>query len=453
MTDDTLLAFDLPAVQRKKLTVDFEGGNQSSDAGLLLLREAERRLGVCRRLACAMPDHRDQGRIRHEMFELVAARAFAITCGYKDANDLDRLRHDPLLKLAVGRAPESGAPLASQSTISRLENAPRKSEAARLTGALVDQFCLTVTPGCEEILDIDDTFCAAHGGQQLSFWNAHYDERGFLPMHIYHVVSGTPVVAILRPAKTPSGTEARTVIKHVTRRIRRLWPATRLVWRGDSHYGRVEVMEWAETNGAGYIFGLAGNAALDALVTKTADLLRVHHAFSSEEKLRTYASFEYRANGWSKPRRVIARLEVSMQPDDDGMRQELDVRYVVTTMKGSARRLYEEVYCKRGQMENLIKLHKAQLASDRTSCHSATANQVRLVLHTAAFWLMHALRSAIPKAKHLANAEFATIRERFIKIGARVVEHIARIRIHLPESCPERALFRGVAFNLLSTPP
>ena len=203
MIDDTPLPFDLPAVQRKKLTIDFEGGNQSSDGGLLLLREAERRLGVCRRLADAMPDRRDQSRIRHEMVELVTARAFAITCGYKDGNDLDHLRHDPLLKLAVGRAPESGAPLASQSTISRLENAPRKTDAARLAGALVDQCCAHVTPGAEEILDIDDTFCAAHGGQQLAFWNAHYNERGFAPMHVYHVASGTPVVAILRPARTP----------------------------------------------------------------------------------------------------------------------------------------------------------------------------------------------------------------------------------------------------------
>ena len=199
MTDAIPLPFELPAVARKKLTVDFEGGDQSSDAGLLLLREAEKRSGVCRRLASAMPDRRDQSRIRHEMIEMVVARACAITCGYKDGNDFDRLRHEPLMKLAVGRCPQSGAPLASQSTISRLENAPRKTEAARVTGALVDQFTASVRPGGEEILDIDDTFCAAHGGQQMAFWNAHEDERGFAPMHIYHVASGTPVVAILRP--------------------------------------------------------------------------------------------------------------------------------------------------------------------------------------------------------------------------------------------------------------
>ncbi len=204
MTSDTPLPFDLPAVARKKLTVDFLGGTQSSDAGLLLLRESERRLGVCRRLAAAMPDERDQSRIRHEMFELVMARAAGIACGYEDGNDHDRLRHDPLLKLAVGRSPQTGAALASQSTISRLENAPGKLAAARLTAALVDQYCASFAPGRERILDIDDTFCAAHGGQQLAFWNAHHDERVFATMHVTDTARGAPVVAILRPAKTPA---------------------------------------------------------------------------------------------------------------------------------------------------------------------------------------------------------------------------------------------------------
>jgi hypothetical protein len=458
MTDATPLPFDLPSVRRKKLTVDFDGGTQSSDGGLLLLREAERKLGVCRRLAAAMPDRRDPERIRHAMFEMVMARAAAIACGYEDAIDLDRLRHDPLMKIAVGRCPESGAPLASQSTISRLENAPSKSEAARLAAALLDQFGTTVTPGRLEILDIDDTFCAAHGGQQLAFWNAHHDERGFASMHIYHVASGTPVAAILRPARTPKGTEVRTVIKHVTRRLRRHWPLTRIVWRGDSHYGRVEAMEWAEDDGTDYIFGLAGNTTLDALVAETADNLRFHHARSSEPKLRTYASFTYQAGSWKRPRKVVARLECSLQPDDredfgPGLRQEVDIRYVVTSLAGSARHLYEDVYCQRGQMENLIKLHKSQLASDRMSCHSATANQVRLALHTAAFWLMHGVRAAIPPTSPFAKAEFATIRDRLIKIGARVIEHIARIRIHLPTSCPERASFRAIALALMPAGP
>src|SRR3984957_15434626 len=345
MTDDTPLPFDLSAVRRKKLTIDFDGGNQSSNGGLLLLRHAERKLGICRRIADAMVDRRDPSRIRHAVFEMVMARVSAIACGHKDAIDLDRLRHDPLMKVAVGRCPESGAPLASQSTISRLENAPSRTEAARLTAALVDQAGTTVRPCNQEILDIDDTFCAAHGGQQLAFWNAHHDDRGFASMHIYHVASGTPVVTILRPARTPKGTEVRTVIKHVTKRMRRHWPKTRIVWRGDSHYGRVEAMDWAEDNDTDYIFGLAGNVALDALVAESADNLRFHHAMSSAAKLRTFANFMYQATSWKQPRKVVARLECSLQPvaGEAEMRQEGDIRYVVTSLEGSAQHLYENV--------------------------------------------------------------------------------------------------------------
>ncbi len=349
---------------------------------------------------------------------LVSAFATWLTlaCGYKDAIDHDRLRHDPLMKAAVGRCPQTGALLASQSTISRLENSPSKTEAARLAVALLDQFGTTMKPGRMEILDIDDTFCAAHGGQQLAFWNAHHDERGFASMHIYHVASGTPVAAILRPARTPKGTESD------------------------------------------YIFGLQGNAVLNAIVAKTADNLRFHHAKSRQEKVRTYTSFSYQASSWKRPRKVVARLECSLQPDEGattstGMRQEVDVRYVVTSLKGPAQYLYEVGYCERGQAENLIKLHKAQLASDRMSCHSATANQVRLAFHTAAFWLMHAARAAIPQTDPLAKAEFATIRERLIKIGARIIEHAARIRIQLPTSCPEGALFRIVALGIMPSAP
>jgi hypothetical protein len=400
-----------------------------------------------------MRDRRNPKRILHEMFEMVMARSSAIAGGYKDAIDHDRLRHDPLMRIAVGRCPESGEPLASQSTISRLENAPSRTEAARLGVALLDQFGTTVKPGRMEILDIDDTFCAAHGGQQLAFWNAHHDERGFASMHIYHVASCAPVAAILRPARTPKGTEVRTVIKHVTRRLHKHWPNTRIVWRGDSHYGRVEAMEWAENNSADYIFGLQGNTALDAIVAEAADNLRFHHAMSSQAKLRTYMSFTWQASTWKRPRKVVARLECSLLPDEGGitstgMRQEVDIRYVVTSLKGTAQYLYEDVYCERGQAENLIKLHKAQLASDRMSCHSATANQVRLAFHTAAYWLMLAVRNAIPRTDPLARAEFATIRDRLIKIGARIIEHAARIRIQLPTSFPEARLFRAVALRL-----
>lgn len=446
MTDDMLPNFDLPAVRRKKLTAGFDGGHLSSDGGLLLLREAERKLGIANRLAGAIRDRRDQSRVDHELPELLKTRVFAIACGYEDANDLDRLRHDPLLKLAVGRCPESGDPLCSQSTMSRLENMPSKIEAARLTAALTDQFCASFPSAPRAMtLDIDDTVDKVHGGQQLSFWNAHYDCRCFQPMHVYHVESGKPVSMILREGKTPKGKEVRTVIKHLTRRIRRHCPKTKITWRGDSHYGRTEAMQWCEENAASFIFGLAGNAVLDALCREVADDLCVRRAEEGAEKMRAFTCFHYQAKSWDKPRKVVARIEATTLG--------LDIRYVVTSLPGEAQHLYETVYCERGQAENLIKLHKAQLASDRTSCHSPTANQVRLVLHTAAYWLMLTLRNAIPAASPLAKAEFVTIRTKLIKIAARVIEHAARIRVHLPAGCPEQVWFSRAAMALSQAVP
>ena len=453
MTDITPLPFDLPAVARKKLTVDFDGGNQSSDAGVLLLRAAEHRIGIIARFAAALPDRRAPARVRHRLAEIIGARVFANCCGYEDGIDHNALRDDPALKMAVGRCPQTGAALASQSTISRFENAPTKRDAAKLAGALVDHFTARVAPGHRDIFDIDDTFHAAYGGQQLAFWNAHHDERGFASMHVYHAGTGLPVATILRPAKTPGGCEVRTVIKHLSKRIAKTWTRANIVWRGDSHYGRSEALDWCDDNGVGYIFGLAGNAALDREVAEISDHLRFWHALSAEPKLRCYTAFEYRSGSWSRPRRVIARIEASMHPDPtpghpDAMRQEFDVRYVVTSLEGCAERLYEGVYCQRGQAENLIKLHKAQLASDRTSCHAATANQIRLMLATASFWLMHTVRAAIPEGHALARAEFHTIRLRLMKIAVRVVEHASRIRAHLPSSCVEKALFRNLALGL-----
>ena len=208
-------------------------------------------------------------------------------------------------------------------------------------------------------------------------------------MHVYHVESGKPVAVLLRPGKTPSGAEIRTLLKHLVRRIRRHWPRTRLTFRGDSHYGRAEAMAWCEDNGVDYIFGLAGNSVLHGLAYEVADDLKVCRAEAGADRMRGFAAFPYAARSWSRKRRVVARLEATARG--------FDARYIVTSLGGEPRHLYEAVYCARGQAENLIKLHKGQLASDRTSCQSPLANQFRLVLHTAAYWLMLALRDAVPR--------------------------------------------------------
>jgi len=446
MREDIPLPFDLPSVARKKLSVGFDGGQLSSDAGVLLLRGVERKLGLAGRLASCIREWRKPERIEHPLAEMLRLRMFAIASGYEDADDCDFLRHDPVFKMAVGRLPESGDPLCSQPTMSRLENAPSKGEIARLMVAMVDQFCKSYRRAPVSItLDIDDTFDAVHGHQQLSLFNAHYDERCFLPIHIYEGTSGKPVAVILRQGKTPAGVEVRTILKHVIGRIRGHWPKVRILVRGDSHYGRVEAMEWCEQQGVDYIFGFGGNEVLKAMTQEAADALCVRRATGSVAKLRSFATLNYGAKSWKKERRIAARIEATQKG--------LDIRYVVTSLKGTAKHLYETIYCARGQAENFIKWHKAQLASDRTSCRDPKANQFRLILHTAAYWLMLTTRNAIAKRSPLSLAEFATLRLRLIKIAARVVEGAARIRVFLPTACPDRALFRALAGRLCATGP
>jgi len=446
MSEDNLLPFDLPSVARKKLSVGFDGGQLSSDAGVLLLRGAERKLGLADRLASCIREWRKPERIEHPLAEMLRLRMFAIASGYEDADDCDWLRSDPIFKMAVGRLPESGDSLCSQPTMSRLENAPSKVEIARLMAAMVDQFCKSYRRAPASItLDIDDTFDAVHGHQQLSLFNAHYDERCFLPIHIYEGTSGKPVAVILREGKTPAGVEVRSILKHVIGRIRGHWPKVRILVRGDSHYGRVEAMEWCEQQGVDYLFGFGGNAVLKAMTREAADVLCVRRATNSMAKLRSFATLSYGAKSWNRQRRIAARIEAT--------RKGLDIRYVVTSLKGTARHLYETVYCARGQAENFIKWHKAQLASDRTSCRDPKANQFRLILHTAAYWLMLTTRDAIAKRSPLSFAEFATLRLRLIKIAARVIERTARIRVFLPTACPDRAVFRALAGRLCATGP
>ena len=352
MEDDSRLPFSLPAVCRKKLTIAFDGGRLSSDGGVLLLREVERRLDVATLLAGCLRDRRDPGRIDHAIVEMLRLRMFAIAAGYEDTNDCTTLRHDPIFKMAVGHAPESGDALCSQPTLSRLENAPSKIEIARMMAAMVDLFCMSFKRPPKAItLDIDDTLDRVHGRQQLSLFNAYYDERCFLPIHIYEAGFGKPVAVILRAGKTPDGDEVCTVIKHVTRRIRRHWPKTRICWRGDSHYARPEAMDWCEENSVDYVFGLAGNDVLNNEIRDVADDLCVRRAEAQEEKRRTWAEFRYAAKSWTKPRRVVARLEATTLG--------FDTRYVVTTLTDPAEHLYETIYCARGQAENFIKLHKA----------------------------------------------------------------------------------------------
>jgi hypothetical protein len=447
MQEGTTERFAFPAIGRKKLTAAFDGGRLTSDGGVMLLAAAERRMGIAQTLAPLIADPRDPRLVTHSVADILRARMLAIACGYEDADDLDHLRTDPGFKLACGRLPDTGAELCSQPTMSRWENAPTLREVIRMSHAMVDIYCASYArPPAAITLDIDDTVDVVHGHQQLSLFNGHYDERCFLPIHVYDTATSRPVAVLLRTGKTPSGIEIRGHVRRLVRRIRRHWPNTRVTIRGDSHYGRPEVMAWCEANRVDYILGLSGNAVLDRLVEPAADDVRVRRAEAEAPVVRRYTETAYGAKSWGRARRVAARIEATTNG--------LDIRYVVTNLtRGSAEWLYDTLYCARGQAENLIKLHKTQLASDRTSCRSPLANQVRLVLHTAAYWLMLTVRDAIPKPQALATAEFATLRMRLIKIAARITETATRVRIAFAAACPEAELFSGLARSLQPAGP
>jgi Transposase DDE domain group 1 len=444
--NDSLLPFTLPNVCRKKVAAAFDGGTISSDGGVFLLTGADNRVGLIDTLAALFPDRRDPAQISHPIADILRERIFAVACGYPDGNDLDTLRADPAFKMACGRLPESGADLASQPTISRLENTPDLRALIRMSHGMVDLWCRSHATAPKSImLDIDDTADTVHGHQQLSLFNAHYDERCFLPIHIYDADSGHCVLTILRPGKTPDGKEIRGHIRRLIRRIRMRWPATRITFRGDSHYGRKEVMDWCERNDVTYIFGLAPNKVLAEQVFPKTDECCVRRALAQAEKVRDFAWTRYAAKSWSHARRVVARIEVT--------RKGADVRYIVTNIKGgSARHLYEKVYCARGQAENLIKRHKSQLASDRTSCRSPLANQMRLILHTAAYWLVRTVQAAIPRGEPLASGEFSTIRLRLLKIAVRVRETASRVSLAFAANCPDARLFRDLITTLVPRP-
>ena len=446
MADDAPFLPGLSPVAGKPVQVTFDAGRLSSDGGVLVLAAIERRLGIAERLARCIEDPRAPDRVQHGLAEMIRFRALLIAAGYADANDCDALRVDPIFKMAVGRLPESGADLCAQPTMCRLENLPGPLALKRMMAAMIELFCDSFAQVPQRIvLDIDDTEDRVHGGQQLALFHAHYDSRCFLPIHIYEATTGKPVAVILRPGKTPTGAEVALVLRHVVKAIRARWPRVEILVRGDSHYARHEAMTWCERNRIGYVFGLAGN---QVLLTRVADLVEdaaVSRVQGEAEKVRRFGEFAYAAKTWSVERRVIARVEASLQGGD--------TRFIVTNLQGAPRWLYESVYCARGQAENLIKAHKLHLASDRTSCMSATANQFRLLIHTAAYWLMHTLRGLAPKNSFWRDAQFDTIRLALIKVAARVIEMKTRIKVALPSCYPHQTSWVRLVARATTLPP
>ena len=435
MVDSTPLLPGLSPVQGKVIVARFDGGRLSSEGGLLALREIERRLGVADRLAGCLTDRRAPEKVVHRLAEIIRFRMLMIAAGYEDGNDADALRRDPMFKLALDRLP-SDDELCSQSTISRLENQPDVRALLRLGRALIEQYCASFGQVPKRIiLDVDDTFDRVHGAQQLRLFNAYHDDYGFQPIVVFDG-EGRFVTALLRPGKRPGGREIRAFLRRLVGAIRATWPRVEILLRADSHYTAPEVLDWCRANRVDWLLGLAPNAALrrhvEGLEKTTAERFR---AAPARGKVRRFKEFYDGAQSWSRVERIIARVEAGPEGTD--------TRLIVTNLAGGRpKKLYQGLYCARGQAENHIKAWKNHLAADRTSCHQAEANQFRLFLHAGAYWLLWSMRRLMPQRSAWRVMQFDTLRLRLIKIAARVVELKTQIKIHLPSCAPDQPIFR-----------
>ena len=424
---------------RRVIEADFSGGELSSDGGLLLLRQVDRHLGLSRAAAAAIPDPRDPERIRHGLRELLAQRLYGLCCGYEDLNDHQALRDDVLMQTAVGR----DEALASAPTFSRLENRATRAQAWALHGVLIEQFIAShSTAPAELVLDIDASDVPLHGAQELKQFHAYYDQYCYLPLYVF---CGQAMLACyLRPSKIDGAKHAAALIKLLVTRLRRAWPNTRFIVRGDSGFCRRRLLQWCERSDVGYVIGLARNARLHTAV-ELAEASLADAYSASGTKQRLIGEFNYAAKSWPHERRVITRLEYGAQGTNP--------RFIVTNLQGDPVQLYDHLYCQRGEAENRIKEAQLDLFGTRASCSRFIANQFRLLLAALAYTLMQRLRALALQATELERASAATIRVRLLKIGAAILRNTRRVRVMLASHHPLRELFATAATRLAALGP
>ena len=448
-------SFAFQGCQGRKVAAAFDGGSITSNAGALLLRQADRSTGLFDRVAAGFTDHRDQRLVEHSVRTLVAQRITGIALGYDDLNDHDDLRRDPLLALLSGKleARRKGcAPLAGKSTLSRLEHAPAGGKPSRyaridhdpekLQDVLVESFIDSWQglPPSRLVLDIDSTDVAVHGRQEGRFYHGYYHHYCFLPLYV--TCAGRPLFALLRPGNADPAGGVTGPLGRIVARLREEWPWLKVLLRADSAYAREELMAWCKDNDVDYVIGLARNSRLAERVQWLLD----DAAAEAERKgrpARRYTEFSYATRtSWSCERRVVAKAE--------HLADKANPRFVVTSLPAdtfSARTVYERLYCARGNMENTIKEQQLDLFSDRTSATCFAANQLRLLFSAFAAILFDALRQALHGTR-LARATAGTLRLRLLKIGARVMVSVRRVKVAMDSAHPSAAAFARVHARL-----
>jgi hypothetical protein len=436
MPNCTQKEFGFPSFDRRKIEADFEGGEVSSDGGVMLLREADRRLGLTKALDGVLLDPRDPLLITHPQVELLRQRIYGLAAGYEDLNDHDSLRHDLVWQTAV----ERDEPLASSPTLCRLEARVDREAAVGFHRVFIEQFIASFKEAPKElILDFDATDDRVHGNQEGRYFHGYYGDWCFLPLYVF--CGEQLLVAYLRPSNIDPARHAWAILKLLVTRLRQAWPGVKIIMRADSAFCRWRMMRWCERHQVSYITGLARNRRLEAL--NAISMSQAQGAFAATgEKQRLFTRISYAAGTWDKERQVIAKAEFT----DKGK----NPRFVVTNLEGDAQQLYDEVYCARGEMENRIKEQQLGLFADRTSCHYWWPNQFRLLLSASAYVLLESIRRVGLAGTELARAQVETIRLKLLKLGTVIVRNTRRIRLLFTSAYPYQTLFATVLQRLSS---
>ena len=443
-----------PEIFDRPVVAQFDQSQGSSDGGAVLLKAADRGLGLTAALATCLKDDRQEGKVRHELEELLTQRIMAIVCGYEDANDAARLASDPIHKLLVGRDPVEGEDLASQPTLSRFENSVGRKESFRMGEALADTVIerhRKRLKGRSRLItiDLDPTDDPTHGAQQLTFFNWHYDTYCYLPMVGFLTFDQEAeqylVTAVLRPGNAPGSAGAVGILRRLIERLREAFPKAKIRVRLDGGFAAPEVLDFLDCEPkVEYLVNFAANAVLERKAESAMQRAR-RASESSQQTAHVYGACQYRTRKtWPWKRRVIYKAEVVRA---EGKKPKDNPRFVVTNMKQTPRWLYEKVYCQRGDIENRIKELHYGMEIGRTSCTNFWANQFRVLMTAAGYVLMQEMRLGLAGTAS-ARAQVSILRERFLKLGVLVVTSVRRILLHLPQSFPYLDSFHRLALNL-----
>ena len=434
MTECTQTALQFPRFSRRKIDVSFNGGDITSNGGVQLLRLADERTGLIKAAARAIGDSRRTKSCTHDLESLVRQRVYGISLGYEDLNDHEALRADLALQTALSRD-ES---LASPSTLCRLENRANRNTAVALHKVLIDNFIASYKQAPRRlILDVDATDDRVHGDQEGRFFHGYYDHYCFLPLYVF---CGDQLwVSYLRSSKIDGAKHSWAILALLIKRLRQAWPKVEILVRADSGFCRWRMLRWFDRHGVDYVIGIAKNPRLhdQSLALRT---LAQWRYWMMGEKQRLFSEVRYAAQTWDTPRRVIVKAEHSARGSNP--------RFVVTNLTGNAQRIYDRIYCARGEMENRIKQQQLGLFADRTSCHTWWANQFRLLLSSLAYTLLETIRRVALHGTALARAQCGTLRLKLLRIGAIVLRNTRRIRLLLSSAYPNRELFCLVAARL-----